>query len=163
MQITRHDEPLQTIGDPQKVGEKLPEFTLTDAVGQTVASKDLLNKPTLISVVPDINTRVCSISTKRFNQEVDQYPEINFLTISTNTPEQQKDWCAAEGVANMQLFSDQELDFGKKTGLYISEAGVDSRSIWVVDQAGTIVYQELVPEMTHEPNYAAALGFISAL
>ena len=163
MQITRHDEPLQTSGEPQKVGEKIPAFTVINSAGDKVELKDLLDKPTLISVVPDINTRVCSISTRKFNQEVDKYEGVNFYTISTNSPEQQKNWCASEGVAKMKLLSDQGYDFGKKTGLFVADNATDARSIWIVDQEGTILYQELVTEMTHEPNYAGALGFLSAL
>lgn len=163
MQITRHDQPLQTSGEPQKVGEKMPNFAVTTASGKQVQLAELLDKPTLFSVVPDINTRVCSVSTKKFNQEVDKYDGVNFYTISTNSPDQQKDWCAAEGVKNMQLLSDENKEFGQKTGLFVSDNQTDARSIWVVDQAGTILYQELVSEMTNEPNYAGALGFLSAL
>lgn len=163
MQITRHDQPLQTSGEPQKVGEKMPNFTVTNAEGKQVQLKDLLTKPSLFSVVPDINTRVCSISTKKFNQEVDKYDGVNFYSVSTNSPDQQKDWCATENVKNMQLLSDEQTEFGQKTGLFVSENNTDARSIWVVDQHGTILYQELVPEMTNEPNYAGALGFLSAL
>lgn len=163
MQITRHDEPLQTSGQPQKVGDKIPDFTVLNSQGEKVQLKDLLNKPTLISVVPDITTRVCSISTKKFNQEVDQYEGIGFYTISTNSPAEQKEWCAAEGVQRMELLSDQAGDFGHKTGLFVADNSTDARSIWIIDQEGTILYQELVLEMTHEPNYEAALGFLSAL
>lgn len=165
MQITRHDEPLQTVGEPQKVGEKMPNFTVTNAQGQEVQLTDLLDKPTLISVVPNINTSVCSISTKKFNQEVDKYDGINFYTISTNTTAEQKDWCAAEGVQKMELLSDHAGDFGHKTGLYTPdpENPTDTRSVWIIDPAGTILYQEIVIEMTHEPNYEGALGFLSAL
>ena len=163
MQITRHDKPLQTSGEPQKVGEKMPNFSVTTAEGKKVQLNELLDKPALFSVVPDITTRVCSISTKKFNQEVDKFSDINFYTISTNSPVQQKDWCAAEGVSNMELLSDEDQEFGNKTGLFVADNTTDARSIWIVDQNGTILYQELVPEMTNEPNYAGALGFLSAL
>ena len=78
MKITRHDEPLSTNGTPVDVNGVFPEFTVQNAKGENVSSSDLLKKVTFISVVPDINTRVCSISTKKFNQDVDKYSNIAF-------------------------------------------------------------------------------------
>lgn len=124
---------------------------------------ELINQPTLISVVPNINTSVCSISTKRFNGEVDKYQNINFYTVSTNTPAEQKDWCAAEDVENMELLSDESHDFGEKMGLFVESAGIDARSIWIVDADNKVLYQELIHEMTNEPNYDAALDFLNNL
>ncbi|MBC6360967.1 thiol peroxidase [Lactobacillus apis] len=163
MKITMKNEPLTTNGQPPVVGEKLPDFEVEKADGSMVKMADLITKPTLISVVPNINTSVCSISTKRFNGEVDKYEGIDFYTVSTNTPEEQKDWCAAEGVAKMKLLSDEQLDFGKKMGLYVESAGIDSRSIWIVDGNQEVIYQELIQEMTNEPNYSAALAFLDNL
>lgn len=163
MQITRFDKPMSTNGEPPVVDQEMPDFKVSKADGTLVTTSDLITKPTLISVVPNINTSVCSISTKRFNGEVDKYGNINFYTISTNTPAEQKNWCAAEDVTNMKLLSDQNLDFGKKMGLYIKEANVDSRSIWIIDSDKKILYRELVIEMTHEPNYDAALDFLTNL
>lgn len=122
-----------------------------------------MTKPTLISVVPDINTRICSISTKHFNQEVDKFAQINFYTISTNTLDQQKDWCAAEGVAKLELLSDADADFGKKMGLYVADKNIDARSIWIVDVDGKVLYQELLSEQKNEPDYQKALAFLTEL
>lgn len=163
MQITMKNEPLSTNGQPPVLGAKLPNFEVKKADGSTAKMTELVDKPTLISVVPNINTSVCSISTKRFNGEVDKYQNINFYTVSTNTPDEQKDWCAAEGVAKMELLSDEAHDFGKKMGLFIESAGIDSRSIWIVDASQNILYQELIKEMTNEPNYDAALKFLDKL
>ncbi|RMC24367.1 MULTISPECIES: thiol peroxidase [unclassified Lactobacillus] len=163
MQITRNNTPLATNGQPPLVGTTLPDFQVERADKTNATSFDLITKPTLISVVPNINTSVCSISTKHFNSEVDTYEGINFYTISTNTLDDQKNWCAAEGVEKMELLSDNQRDFGKKMGLYIEEMDVDSRSIWIVDVNKKILYQELVHEMTDEPNYDAALEFLDGL
>ncbi|RHW52918.1 thiol peroxidase [Lactobacillus bombicola] len=163
MQITRLSTPLSTNGQPPKVGEILPDLKVEKSDGSIVNLSELINKPTLISVVPDINTSVCSISTKRFNSEVDKYDNINFYTISTNSPSDQRNWCAAEGVVKMELLSDEKFDFGKKMGLFIEKMGLDSRSIWIVDTNQKILYQELIVEMTNEPNYDAALAFLDTL
>lgn len=163
MQITMKNKPLTTNGQPPIVGANLPDFEIKNANGSTAKMTELVDQPTLISVVPNINTSVCSISTKHFNGEVDKYQNINFYTVSTNTPAEQKNWCAAEGVTKMKLLSDETHDFGKKMGLYIESAGIDSRSIWIVDAKQKILYQELIHEMTNEPNYDAALKFLDKL
>lgn len=141
----------------------MPAFTVKDAADTVKTGTQLFTKVSLISVVPDIDTRVCSLSTKRFNQEVDNYNNINFYTISTNTLEQQKNWCAAEGVAKLELLSDATAEFGKAMGLYVEEKGIDARSIWIVDTEGKVLYQELLTEQSDEPNYAKALEFLDSL
>lgn len=162
MEITFHGVASQTTKMPPKVGEILPEFKVL-APNKTLTTQDLLTKTTLISVVPDINTSVCSISTKHFNQEVDKYQNFNFYTISTNTLAEQADWCAVEGVEKMQLLSDATAEFGKALGLYVADKKIDARSIWVVDQNGKVLYQELIKEQTNEPDYQTALGFLDHL
>lgn len=157
MEITINGEPHQLIGNPPAVGDIFPAFTVTNKNGQTVTSDQLRGKVTLLSVVPDINTSVCSIQTKHFNQAMDEYPTVNFLTISTNTIADQQKWCAAEGVKNMELVSDQNQDFGKATGLLIPDAGILARSVWVLDPNGKIVYREIMAELTDEPDYDQAL------
>lgn len=85
MEITRHGTAIMTNGTPTAIGEKLPVFTVKDAQGQSLTTQDLSRRLTLISVVPDINTRVCSISTKHFNEDMDAFDNVDFYTISTNT------------------------------------------------------------------------------
>jgi len=160
MEITRHDNPMQTNGTPPSLGANLPEFKVSDANGKTEETTDLLGKLTLISVVPDINTRVCSISTKQFNQAMDQFDGINFYTISTNTVAEQQDWCAAEDVTKMQLLADPDGDFGQAMGLYVPDNHTNARSVWITDADGKVVYRELITEQTHEPDYASALAYL---
>lgn len=162
MEITFHGVASQTGKMPPKVGEFLPEFEVL-APNKTLTTKDLLTRPSLISVVPDINTSVCSISTKHFNQEVDKYQGFNFYTISTNTLAEQANWCATEGVEKMQLLSDEQAEFGKALGLYVADKKIDARSIWIVAENGKILYQELIKEQTNEPDYKTALGFLEHL
>ena len=154
MQVTMKNEPLSTNGEPPKIGEQLPNFKVKQADGSFATADELIDKPTLISVVPNINTSVCSISTKHFNGEVDKFADINFYTISTNTP---------EDVTKMKLLSDEEFDFGKNMGLFIADTKFDSRSIWIVDANKKVLYRELISELTNEPNYAEALAFLHDL
>lgn len=163
MDLTFKGEGVTTLGQPPVVGTTFPDFTVTDKDGKKVELNDLLDKPLLISVVPNINTSVCSIQTKKFNNEVDGHSEINFVTISTNTVEEQSHWCAAEGVKNMQMLSDADHDFGKKTNLLIDSMGILARSVWVVDKNKQIIYSEILQEETNEPTYDKVLDQIDQM
>lgn len=160
MEITRHGIVQTTNGAVPTIGQQLPDFTLTGAAGDKVTPADFAGKLTLISVVPDINTRVCSLSTKKFNVNAANFTDINFITVSTNLPSAQQTWCAAEGVQNMVLLSDAEKHFGQAMGLYVAENNTDARSVWIADADGKIVYRELVLEQTEEPDYSSALAYL---
>ncbi|MFC6177423.1 thiol peroxidase [Companilactobacillus huachuanensis] len=163
MDLDFKGDTITTYGDPLTVGETFPDFTVLDKDNNAVKLTSLLDKPVLISVVPDINTRVCSIQTRHFNQEVDGHSEINFVTISTNTPEEQANWCAAEDVENMKMLSDIDHDFGKKSKIWIRDRNILARSVWVVDKNGEIIYSEIVPVQSDEPSYDRVLGQLNEL
>lgn len=163
MDLEFKGDTVTTLGQPPLVGEKFPDFKALDKDGKTVELKDLLDKPLLISVVPDINTRVCSIQTKHFNTEVDSHSEINFVTISTNTVEQQSNWCAAEGVKNMRMLSDVNHDFGKNSKLWIEDRDILARSVWVVDTDQKVIYSEILKVQTNEPSYDKVLDQINQM
>ncbi|MFD1483899.1 peroxiredoxin [Lacticaseibacillus baoqingensis] len=162
MEITRHGTPQQTNGNPPALEAALPAFTVFTADNQTFDPHAFAGRYNLISVVPDINTRVCSISTKQFNQSMENFTDVGFYTISTNTIQQQQNWCAAEGVDRIQLLADPDGSFGKAMGLYVAENNTNARSVWIIDPTGKISYRELILEQTDEPNYAAALAFLKA-
>ena len=163
MKVTFKGKDCRLLADPVKVGEKMPDFAVINKDKKDITTTDLLGKPTLISVVPNINTPVCSVQTKKFNQDVDQFDNVNFLTISTNTVEDQQKWCAAEGVKKMQLVADNKREFGKATGLLISDLDILARSVFVLDQDGKIVDREIVDEIPTEPNYEQALAELKKL
>lgn len=160
MQITRHGEAQQTTGEPPLIGHELPAFQAVTASGTAFDQSHLKGRYSLISVVPDIDTRVCSISTKNFNQSADRFDGINFYTISTNTTQQQADWCANEDVKKMQMLSDVDASFGRAMGLYVEANNTDARSVWITDPTGKIVYRELIVEQTQEPDYDSALAYL---
>ncbi|AQW22232.1 2-Cys peroxiredoxin [Lentilactobacillus curieae] len=163
MQITIQGKEEQLYGNPPVNGDKLPKFKLEDSEGNKVKTADLLGKVTLISTIPDINTSVCSIETRKFNQEADHYSDAQFLAVSNNTVEQQKDWCAAEGVENIKMLSDEQLSLGYAMGVYLPNFGALARTIFIVDKVGTIVYRQIVDELTDEPDYAKALEALNKI
>ena len=133
-----------------------PDFTLLDLKGNEIRLSEL-KKTVLISVFPNINTRVCSLQTKHFNQEAAHHPEFGFLSISNNSAQEQRQWCAAEGV-DMTILSD-DGSFGRAYGLLMETGplkGRLARAVFVI-KAGEIVYHEILKETSEEPNYQAAL------
>ncbi|HAP5721435.1 TPA: thiol peroxidase [Enterococcus faecalis] len=156
MNVTRKGHVLELTGEQPKVGTKAPVFSLKNLNNQEINLADYKGKTVLISVVPDIDTRVCSLQTKRLNQEAAKLDGVQIITISNNTVEEQANWCAAEGV-EMEMLHDTEDSFGAAYGLYIPEMGRLARAIFVIDPEGTLVYEEIVSEVSSEPDYQQAL------
>ncbi|MTV83008.1 thiol peroxidase [Secundilactobacillus folii] len=163
MQVTFNGEAAKLEGTPPQVGEQLPKFKVFNQNDEKVKMAQLLGKPLVLSIVPDLDTPVCSTQTRKFNQQADHYPDATFVTISNNTIQQQKNWCAAEGVTNLQVLSDEELSFGYATDLYLPNLGFLARSIIITDAEGKITYEEIVPEITDEPDYLAALAALEKM
>lgn len=162
MQVTLKGNPVELEGVQPIKGDKAPNFSLLDLNDTLVELSASINNPLIISVVPDIDTSVCALQTKRFNQEAATETGINFVTISNNTKEEQSNWCAAEGV-EMTMLRDADLEFAKNYGLLIPAIDRLARAIFVVDSEGTIVYEEIVPEVSQEPDYSKALEAAKAL
>lgn len=161
MNVQRKGQLVELIGEQPKVGLAAPDFTLPNLEDQQIKLSDLAGQPVLISVVPDIDTRVCSLQTKRFNQEAAAVTGVHFLTISNNTKEEQASWCAAEGV-DMQILRDEQGKFGAAYGLFIPEMNHLARAIFVIDKEGQLVYEAISAEISEEPNYQAALAAAKA-
>ncbi|MGX7419433.1 thiol peroxidase [Carnobacterium gallinarum] len=156
MEITKRGAAIKLEGEQPKVGQAAPDFTLKNLKDETVHLSDYLGKVILISVIPNIDTSVCALQTKHFNQVAGELVGAQLMTISNNTKAEQADWCAGNGV-DMEMLHDTELTFAKAYGLYMPELELLARSVFVIDQNGELIYEEIVSEMTHEPNYEAAL------
>lgn len=160
MQITKRGEGFSLVKEPLRVGDQAADFNLKDLNDKVFHLTQLLDKPLIISVVPDINTSVCSVQTRKFNEMMADFEEANFVTVSNNTKEQQASWCAAEGL-NLVMLHDPENTFGQAYGVLIPELNVYARSVFVIDSDGKIIYEEIVPEMTHEPDYQKAIDAVT--
>lgn len=158
MIVTRHGEKVFEI-NPLSAGEVAVDFSLNDLSDKKVVLSELLDKPVIISVFPDINTSVCSMQTRQFNQLASENSNLNFLSISNNTKAEQENWCAAEGV-DMTVLHDTENIFGKAYGLYAPEIDHLSRAVYVIKTDGTIGYSEILSEITDEPDYQAVLDYV---
>lgn len=157
--VTAGGEPVVLLGTELKTGQQAPAFKVVDNNFKPVSLADFKGKTVLLSVVPSIDTGICSLQTKRFNEEVSKLPDsVTLLTISTDLPFAQKRFCEQEQVASMAVLSDAVWrDFGSSYGLLIKDMGLLTRAIIVIDNQGKVAYQQLVPELAQEPDYNAAL------
>ena len=148
------------LGKAAKTGTSAPAFKVVDANFNTRTLADYKGKTVLISVVPSIDTGICSLQTKRFNSEVANLPQdIAILTISTDLPFAQKRYCQQEQVDKLVVLSDSVWrDFGTNYGLLIKDMGLLARAVLIIDGNGKLVYQQLVAELAQEPDYDDALN-----
>lgn len=153
------------LGPDIGVGSQAPDFKVVDVDLKPVTRDSAKGKIQLITVVPSIDTNVCDIMTRRFNKDVSVLPDsVVVYAISMDLPFAQKRWCVRADIERMQLLSDyQERSFGLNYGLMIDELKLLARAVLVIDATGKVTYREIVPEVTDEPDYAAALDAVKAL
>ncbi|MFN3420932.1 MAG: thiol peroxidase [Armatimonadota bacterium] len=151
--------PLTLLGPDLQVGEKAPDFRVVDTDLNPVSLRDFAGKFLLISVTPSLDTPVCDLQGRKFNElAAGLSDDVVVLNISVDLPFAQKRWCGANNIDRIKVLSDyQERDFGLKYGVLIKELKLLARSVWIVDKDGVIRYKEIVPEVTNEPNYDAAM------
>lgn len=156
--VTFNQDPVTLLGNEISVGDKAPDFTVLSNDLKEVKLDDYKDKVKLISVVPSIDTGVCSEQTQRFNKEADKIGNVQVLTVSMDLPFAQSRWREVNNVNELEMLSDhRDADFGDKYGLLIKELRLLSRSIFVVDSNNTVTYLEYVSEVTNHPDYERAL------
>lgn len=157
--ITFKGQPLTLEGTPVRAHGKAPDFIVTanDLSAKTLA--DYAGKVLILSVVPSLDTGVCDLQTRRFNAEAAALGDhVRVLTISCDLPFAQARWCGLAGADKLETLSDyKDLSFGLAYGVVIKELRLLTRSIFVVDSDRNVVHAEIVPEVTHEVNFEAAL------
>jgi thiol peroxidase len=163
--VTLKGKPVEISGQPPRVGDQAPAFDLVANNMDSVKLSDSDGKIRVLSVVPSVDTSVCSLQTVRFNREFAGLPEsVIGYTISVDTPFAQGRYCGAEGIEKVQLLSDYKGNtFGHDWGLYIQDMGALARSVFIVDKNGVIAYEQIVPEISQEPDYDAVLAKVKEL
>jgi thiol peroxidase len=163
--VTFKGQPLTLVGPELKPGDKAPDFTIIDQSLQPASLKDYAGKVILLSVVPSLDTSICSAQTKRFNEEAAQLPEdVVILTVSMDLPFAQARFCGAENIDRVKVLSDhRDASFAQAYGTLVKELRLECRAIFVIDRDGTIRYVEYVPEIASHPNYDAALQAVKSL
>ena len=163
--ITMKGNPLTLLGKELKVGDVAPDFEFLDNDIAPVKFSSFRGKICVISSVPSLDTPICDMETRRFNEEAVKLGEnIQILTISMDLPFAQKRWCGAAGVHKVVTLSDhRDASFGTAYGTLIKELRLLARIVFVVDGEGIIRYIQVVKEQTEEPDYDAVLEAVNVL
>jgi len=160
--ITLGGNPIHTNGELPKVGTKAPQFTLVKDDLSVVTLNDFSGSKLVLNIFPSVDTGICATSVRKFNEQASGLTNTKVLCISRDLPFAQKRFCGAEGLENVVNLSDfRDGAFGKAYGLEITDSvftGLHSRVVVVLDENGTVLYSEQVPEIASEPNYEAALA-----
>jgi thiol peroxidase len=154
--------PVDLKGRALKAGDAAPEFCLQDNGMQDVTLASSGGKTRILATVPSLDTSVCALETKRFNDEVKNLSNVEVLVASMDLPFAQKRWCGSEGVENAKTLSAHRCtDFGYDYGVLIAGGPLDrclTRAIFVIDKSGTITHVEYCKEITEHPNYESAIA-----
>ena len=158
---TLKGNPLELEGPELKVGDKAPDATLRKDLLTDFRISDGHGKVRILSVVPSLDTSVCALQTKRFNEAAANLPAVGFWTISCDLPTAQKRFCGAEGIDPERLvtLSDhRELSFGRAYGVLIPALRLLCRAVFVVDKDDVLRHAQYVPEIGDQPDYDAVLA-----
>ncbi len=157
--VTINGNPLTLVGRAVRVGDKAPDFTVLDAELKEARLNDFVGKIKVISVTPSLDTPVCDIQARRFNEEAAKLPEnVVVMNISMDLPFAISRFCTTAGINRVKAYSDhRDASFGNAYGVLIKELRLLARSIFVIDEEDVIRYIEIVPEIKNHPNYEEAL------
>ena len=165
-QVTLKGNLIRTAGSLPEVGSTAPDFSVVKTDLSSLSLSELRGKKVILNISPSLDTPVCATSIRRFNVEAAQRADTVVMYISKDLPFAQKRFCAAEGIDNVITGSEyRDALFSDAYGILILDgpmAGLFSRAIVVIDERGTIVYTEQVPEITQEPDYDKALAAVTA-
>ena len=160
--ITLQGNNIHTNGNLPEVGSQAPGFLLVDAGLVNKHLSDYAGQKKLLNIVPSLDTDVCATSTRKFNEEAAGRDNVVILVISADLPFAQSRFCSAEGIDEViPLSMMRSRNFAEDYGVLIEDgplAGITARAVVVIDENDQVVYTELVPEITQEPDYASALA-----
>jgi thiol peroxidase len=157
--VTMKGNPVTLVGNEIRIGDKAPDCNLTANDLSAVSLSSFRGKVCIIASVPSLDTAVCDMETRRFNEEAGKLdPNIVILTISMDLPFAQKRWCGAAGIQNVKTLSDyRQAQFGTSYGVLIKEFRLLARAIFVIDKTGVVRYIQIVNEIAKEPDYQPVL------
>ena len=163
-QIKIQGNPINTVGELPKVGEIAPDFKLIKSDLSEGKLSDYKGKYVILNIFPSMETGVCAASVRKFNEEITKKDNTVVLAISADLPFAAGRFCSAEGIENVIAMSTyRNPEFGKQYGIELQDGplqGLLGRSVIIVNPEGKIIYEELVPEITQEPDYVSAINSI---
>ncbi len=153
--------PVHTVGDLPAIGDQAPAYTLVGNDMGEVTSSEFADSRVVRNIFPRVDTGVCAASVRRFNELASGFENTTVVCVSNDLPFAQARFCGAEGIENVVTASGFRSAFGKEYGVTMVDgplAGLLARAVVVLDANGTVVYEELVKEITTEPDYDAAVA-----
>jgi thiol peroxidase len=162
-QITFKGGPVHTVGKLPAKGRPAPDFTLVKQDLSETTLSDYKGKRLVLNIFPSIDTGVCAMSVRKFNEKAAALKNTVVLCVSVDLPFAQSRFCGAEGIDQVITASAFRSLFGTRYEVTITDgalAGLLSRAVVVIDETGTVIYTEQVPEITQEPDYDAALAVL---
>ena len=155
-------QPVNIAGNVVNIGAQAPDFELVKTDLSSLRLQDLKGKKVILNIFPSLDTGVCATSVRRFNALAASLPNTVVLAISKDLPFAHARFCTTEGIDNVIPLSDFRVsDFDANYGVLMIDGplkGLLARSVIVIDEEGKIVYTELVPEITQEPDYDKAIA-----
>lgn len=162
--ITIKGKPYSLVGPELQVGQEAPNFRMTATDMRQVELSETKGKIRLLSVVHSLDTTVCNLQTKRFEEEAARYKDVIIYAISMDLPFAQARYCGANNIINLKTLSDyREASFGEMYGVLIKDLRLLSRAIFIVDKNDIIRYVQYVKELTSHPDYDKALQALKNL
>jgi len=152
--------PINTVGDLPTVGSRTPSFTVTKADLSDITEADLAGQRVVLNIFPSIDTPTCAASVRKFNELAAGLDNTTIVNVSADLPFAQGRFCGAEGLDNVTNTSTFRGGFDSY-GVAMADgklAGLLARAVVVLDQDGTVLHSQLVPEIAHEPDYEAAIA-----
>lgn len=161
--VTMNGSPLTLSGSQLEVGDSAPDFEVLANDLSPVKLSAFRGKVVVISAVPSLDTPVCDIQTRKFNERAAELGDgVVVLTISMDLPFAQRRWCGAAGIENVQTLSDHRgAEFGNAFGVLIEELRLLARAVFIVDADGIVRYRQIVDELTNEPDYDSAIEAVA--
>lgn len=164
--VTMKGNPLTLVGIEMKVGDAAPDAELFDNdLNKVSLLSSFKGKVCIVSTVPSLDTPVCDMETRRFNQEAAGFgPDVAVITISMDLPFAQKRWCGAAGIDRIVTLSDYyDASLGRAYGVLIKELNLLARAVFILDKNGIIQYIQLVKEVSDEPDYNAVIDAVKKM
>ena len=159
-EITFQGKPIHTNGHLPEVGQKAPDFSLTNSKLVDVCLATFAGKKKLLNIVPSLDTPTCAISARKFNEKADHLKDTVVLMISADLPFAQDRFCGKEGLKDVMPLSTFRSDFANDYGVMITDgilAGLTARAVMIIDEQDYVTYTQLVNEIADEPDYETAL------
>jgi len=163
--VTLKGNPIHTNGDLPALGMKAPDFALVKTDLSEVSLAHFAGKKKLLNIVPSLDTGICALSTKYFNDHAEKHPDTLILVVSADLPFAAGRFCTGSGIQNVVTLSMmRDRKFAQDYGVLIVDgplAGISARAVVVLSAENQVLYTELVPEIGQEPNYLAALAALN--